>query len=268
MRNDVFTRRNELIGKVQVGELTPSDAEDLAEAEELGPFATTPSTERFDPMSLDGWTLPMTLAWIGWRTSKQVRQYWNDYRDACVDWRFQSSRVGLDGEVTEGHFLERRSRATVQSLRFDVLMDLGFDDPPFLRKSIDDASNELWAMLTIGAISATGFDLSTGERVAIPPAAWHDLKIVESEGRDALAAREGFPANRFDRVLVNGAQVRQLWLPQFDRAGVEPPLLAPEGDVFTPLSRVAHWIATLGGEKTAPSITTHGVMPTAFCLAR
>jgi hypothetical protein len=43
----------------------------------------------------------------------KVRQWWDAYRTECWDWHFRQWRIGPDGSIYEGHFLEQRSRATL-----------------------------------------------------------------------------------------------------------------------------------------------------------
>jgi hypothetical protein len=108
-----FTLRDRLIDEVKHGLLTPEQAEAEAVQRGLGPLATTPDLDNFDPMSEAHWTLTMAAAWIAFRTTEAVREWWDKYRDECQVWRFQPWRLGLDGPVKEGHFLERRPRATL-----------------------------------------------------------------------------------------------------------------------------------------------------------
>jgi hypothetical protein len=108
--------RDDLITMVQRGEMTPDDAE--AEAKRLGldPLAAEPDPNDYDPMREPFWTLPMAVAWIAYRTQDAVRNWWNEYRKECWDWHFREWRVGPDGPVHQGHFLERRLKPTLALL--------------------------------------------------------------------------------------------------------------------------------------------------------
>ena len=60
----------------------------------------------------------MTVAWIAWRSPDKVREFWDPYRSKCLDWHFKEWRVGPDGPVHAGHFLEERRPATLSLLSF------------------------------------------------------------------------------------------------------------------------------------------------------
>jgi hypothetical protein len=96
---DLFELRNQLIGKVERGELTPEAAE--LEAARLGPQALQyrPDPEKFNPLKEPHWTLPMAVAWIASRSLADVREWWDKYRALCWDWRFRRSRFGFDGPI-------------------------------------------------------------------------------------------------------------------------------------------------------------------------
>src|SRR5688500_2493305 len=98
--------RDELFDAVHYGRMTPDKAE--AEAKRLGlePLAPQPDPADFNPMGEVWWTLSMTVAWIAWRWHEEVLNVWDDYRLKCSDWHFREWRVGFEGPVHKGHFLE------------------------------------------------------------------------------------------------------------------------------------------------------------------
>lgn len=150
-------RRDEIIDDVAYGRLTPEAAE--AEAARLGlePFERTPDPAEFDPMAEVNWTLPMAMAWIAQRTPEAVRDAWDKYAGKCWFWRWRQWRVGPDGPINEGWFLEQRSTPTSTGLELlevlSRLEDEGGQAPLMTAKEARDA---LWDALGAGMLPATG----------------------------------------------------------------------------------------------------------------
>src|SRR5262249_26229197 len=65
--------RDELAEAVQYGRISPQEADDKLKLLGLPPLAPQPNPADYDPMREVWWTLPMTVAWIAWRTSADVR---------------------------------------------------------------------------------------------------------------------------------------------------------------------------------------------------
>jgi hypothetical protein len=105
--------RDDLIDDVRYGRISPAQAE--AEAMRLGyePFAVTPDPKKFDPMREEWWTPVMALTWIAKRDSQAVREVFDPYRVECFDWHFREWRIGPDGPVNKGWFLDQRKPATI-----------------------------------------------------------------------------------------------------------------------------------------------------------
>ena len=168
---------------VQHGEMTPADAESEAKRLGLGPFASEPDPNDYSPMREPFWTLPMTVAWIAYRTEDAVRNWWDEYRKECF-WYFQEWRVGPDGPVYQGHFLKRRSNATLVRLQMaDAKRDVAHP------MSVAEAIDVLWQALRSGDLDASGIDEDTGQRVPIPAQQWHDLTWFEERDRDVIRAK-------------------------------------------------------------------------------
>jgi hypothetical protein len=81
--------RDELAEALQYGRMKPEEAE--AKLKELGlpPLAPQPDPANLNPMREVWWTLPMTVAWIAWRTSEDVRDVWDEYRREQTVWLFE-----------------------------------------------------------------------------------------------------------------------------------------------------------------------------------
>src|SRR5262245_20915646 len=139
--------RDDLIHKVRYGELTPDAAEAEAARIGLAKLAVTPDPAQFDPFKETWWTLPMAVAWIAWRSPREVRECWDPYRSECLDWHFKKWRVGFDGPAHAGHFLERRRPATLSWLSSAERYDSVRRTLPNGAISIKEAKAKLWAAL-------------------------------------------------------------------------------------------------------------------------
>jgi hypothetical protein len=233
--------RQRLLLEVRRGALTPDKAE--AEANRLGirPLLDRSDPEVFDPMREDRWTLTMTIAWIVWRTPEAVREHWPAFVIGCERWR----------EVMEGRDVVGYEPAPVP-MPWWPLLALSRNYPrertrktPWRPRSPQDAREELWKALEQRDVEADGIDLDTKRRVDIPATAWKALHLYpELEWdivREDQLSRSGYEDLRFP--------VRQVIDAWPDRALCEtlPPLIAPDGPGYMPLSAATQWIATKGG---------------------
>jgi hypothetical protein len=200
-------------------------------------------------MQESGWTLPMTVAWIMWRNPEAVLSYFDLYRTACHDWHFRKWRIGFDGPIFEGHFLEPRSPATLIRLSLEHLFSAAEDrnERPILRFA--EARQMLWKALQENSLQATGVPDDRSQRVKIPDLEWHDLQLAEENGRDAL--RTGLLSSKgYTNILISRASVVSVWPARqsFDAEPQLPSPIAPEGAGHFPLYCAAQWIATCGGK--------------------
>src|SRR5262245_22120899 len=239
--------RDSMIDKVRYGELTPDQAEAEAARLGIGKLAAKPDVSKFDPMKEPWWTLPMAVAWIAWRSPSAVREWWDPYRSECWNWHFKEWRVGVDGPVHAGHFLERRRPATLSGLSSAECYDSAHGLLPSGAISVKDAKAKLSATLGDNAFQATGISTDTGERVVIPDYAWRDLIDVEERGKDVLRVRLG--RRGYDEIALRRQNIMAIWQPHRleERELRLPPLVKPEGPGYMPLYCAAQWIATQGG---------------------
>jgi hypothetical protein len=236
--------RDDLITSVQRGETTPADAEAEANRLGLGPFESEPDPNSYEPFREPFWTLPMAVAWIAYRIPDAVRNWWEDYRKECWDWHFREWRVGPDGPVHQGHFLEQRSKATLVRLQ---MVDAMRDQAGLM--SIAEAIDALRLAIRSGHLEATGINEDTGRRVTIPALQWHDLTWFEEKGRDVIRAKPG-PANNtacYGGVILPMEAVRGRWPATLMPGLTLPELMKPEGGGYMPLYCAAQWIATNAG---------------------
>src|SRR5262245_50318812 len=107
----------------------------------------------------------MTIAWIAWRSPDKVREFWDSYRLESWEWRFREWRVGPDGPVYAGHFLEQKKPATLSFLLFDEKYESAKASLPSGAISINEAKSKLWDALANHFFEATGISTETGERI-------------------------------------------------------------------------------------------------------
>lgn len=234
--------RDDLITLVQRGQMGPADAECKAKRLGLSPLASEPDPNDYDPMREPFWTLPMTVAWIAYRTQDAVRKWWDDYRKECRDWHFRIWRVP-GGPIFEGHFLEQRSSATLVRLQMMEVLDVkGL-------MSVERAIDALWLAIQNGSVEVTGIDEDSSRRVSIPAEQWHDLTWCEERGRDVIRAmpKPGGTNARYGYVLMRAETLRERWRAGLLTRATLPELMRPEGGGYMPLYCAAQWIATEGG---------------------
>jgi hypothetical protein len=245
-----FEPHKKLLDKVRHGKLTPAKVE--AEAVRLGlsPLATCPDANQFDPMGEFQWSLPMTVAWIVRRSPDGVREYWDAYRQECLDWKGGEWREGLDGPVSEGCFLEQRGPATLFQLYLSESYRM--EDKSALKPlmSVDDAQHALCQALEEGHLQATGISARTGGRTPIPAHEWRDLENIEERGKDVVRVRKrgSLPSGGYEDVALPRKAVMALWGEKLGQPEIRlPETERPSGPGYMPLSSAAQWIATAGG---------------------
>ncbi len=240
-----------LIEEVRYGRMTPEEAE--AEATRLGlpRMAAVPDPASYNPMGETWWTLVMAIAWISWRSPTQVCQFWDDYRRECWDWHFREWRIGPDGPVHAGHFLEQREPATYSRLSLAGRHDEVHSLVPENWIAVADAKARLWKALGENVMQATGIDRQRGERTVIPEHGWRDLEIFQEDKRTVLFVRKeaAFGVGGYHDVVVRRQAVMSTWPPDRGERFSEklPETAKPEGPGYMPLYCAAHWIATQGG---------------------
>jgi len=242
--------RDDLIDNARYGRMTSEQAEAEAARLNLGPLARKPSDDAFDPMGEAWWTLAMTVAWIVWRSPRLVRAYWSAFRSECWDWHQHDWRVGPDGPVHAGYFLEQRRLPNLAGLHIHETYDAVHGSTPVALISVVQAEKELWDALREGLLEGIGADISSGQRSVIPAIRWRELKAVVERDRDVLRpTRKGSTAHAgYDEVEFRRQAVMRLW-PPHRRDALDPqlaPPTAPEGPGYMPLFCAAHWIATRG----------------------
>jgi len=240
--------QEELLQRVLEGAITPLAAEQEADRLGIGPLVRRPEPALYDPMSEAWWTLPMTIAWIVWRTPQAVREQWDAYRLDCSWWVATDWTRGPDSPVFEGFTVQPMPTACwpLLALREDYPRDRTLS-APYRPRSPREAKDELWDVLGDGAIEAEAVDLTTRERLTIPTRAWKDLEIYTELWLDQLRwdlrSRKGF-----EDVQIRSSSVMDVWPARMSPEEF-PPLVEPGGSGFMPLSAAAQWITSSGGTR-------------------
>ena len=178
--------RDDLFEEVKYGRMTPGEAE--AEAARLGlaPLAAVPDPQKFDPMAEPWWTLPMTVAWIVWRDDREVLENYDPYRLEWFDWSYRAWRIGFEGAIHEGYFLEQRTPATLPRLALSIHFDTVPGQSRENLVTFGEAEKSLWNALQDSQLQATGIPTDGEKRVPIPDFEWRDLKAFEEGERDVV----------------------------------------------------------------------------------
>lgn len=181
------SERDIIIDKVKYGELTPDQAAQEADRLGLEPFEFYPNPADFEPTKEPTWSLPMTLAWIMWRTPDAVREMWTAYRQNC--WRFIPRTWQVPGgKVYEGHWHENKAQAELLDL---AIMTAQHPTP---RGAPDDYSTAFQLLSTeaqLGSWMATGIPKDGGHRREILPFEWVDFQLCEQFHRLGIRMKRG-----------------------------------------------------------------------------
>ena len=244
--------RDAIAEAVQYGRMTPSEAE--AKLRELGlpPLAPDPDPSHFDPMGDRWWTLPMTIAWIAWRSVEEVIRASDAFRSQVSCWE---QRRWTDGtSIYDGFFLRSGAPANLRHLSIKESSHQTHATLPKDAISITAAEALLWKALRANGIEAWGINSKTGERVRIPDGEWDDLEVQIEGDRDVVRFRKrrGRAEAGYDDIKFSRVSIVALWPP---RRSVEPAIGLPEtvtpfGPGYMPLYCAAQWIATRGGTAT------------------
>ena len=192
--------RDEILRRVQEGELTRSEAEAEARKAGVGPLATEGPVADFDPRAEIFWTLAMALAWGIWRDRTKVREYWNDYRRQCWVW------MPPDSQLQKGWSLHRPRYVSLH----DVWHDASGSGEAKPRAT--QMQDELWKALSSGQITATGIPAGQEARLSVPAYEWIDLSPLDwIPGHEEGIFSHSGDAVRYESVRVARKDIIALW---------------------------------------------------------
>lgn len=193
----------------ELGEIGPEEAEKEAELIGAGPLADGPSYSDGHPETELYWTLPMTLAWLIWRTPEKVSEYSNEFRFRRRIWVEHSPMIPgqlWHDPTRRGWRLQRQTPVSFEDAGAAGKRDFGDE-------RITELRNDLWRRLQQGALAANGVpaDRPKSDRVQIPKAAWIDLSpIYQCPGHeDGVCSHLG--ELRYDDVRIESAALSELW---------------------------------------------------------
>jgi hypothetical protein len=168
---------------VELGEMTPDEAENWAAHEGIPPIAGRPDPSIFDPMTQRSWTPLQVVAWIAYLDADKVRDASNEFRDEWYTWR----------EVAESdiELVQSKKVARLEYVPDPSFFELVAEDAAAMR-----AANELLTRLLSGDVSAAGLPLGpvtasglmgcVGSRGDVPAVKWHDLQFDPDNADVAL----------------------------------------------------------------------------------
>jgi hypothetical protein len=242
--------RDKLIDRVRRGQMTPEEAEAEAARQEFGPIATKPNPIDFDPDKMSWWSLPMSLAWIAWRTAASVKENCAEFREDWLEWFPGSWNVPIEG----GQRFERIDGYELRSLRGSNLFRLTMSEvymreedelPSTAQLTTAEAEKELLNALAAGALVAIAKDRN-GNVVDIPQREWPYLELFIENDQDVLkhdALREAV----FTEIKLKRADIQRLWAEFLIEAQMIEPMTRAGTAGYVPLCATIHWIMTDGG---------------------
>lgn len=159
--------------------------------------------DRFDPLKVSDWSLPMTLMWIIWRDVDRVRS-----QDESYDWHLRNANR-LKG-VADGWDLPPTKLKPLHA----ILRETENSDLPqnFLIRG-PAAQADLWLKLGSGKLVATGKAAQSSERQPIPETSWQDFDAFDPGlGWPLDAIGSGYERRlSFNEVTVPAETVINLW---------------------------------------------------------
>lgn len=207
--------RERLLVLAEHGEITGKQAEAIAAAHGLEPFAGKPELPRFDPKLKSHWSILMVVAWIAWRNFELVREQDPEFCAACFHWvgRARKVRLQSDSEPVQRtvYSLEARRSLTVSrlALRDELLRDPANGSFPAVMR-IPEAMVALWQALSDVDPVAVGFDAHGGV-VEIPSREWPYLRLHAEEDREVLIYGTANKPEPFTAVTLRQSDVLRLW---------------------------------------------------------
>jgi hypothetical protein len=191
---DRWSARAALIGRVERGEISPSEAETEALDQGISPLLPRPdpADPQYDPMQIPAWSLLMATAWVAFRDVAVVRSSWNLYVTAQWQWVPQAPSVPSSilpppatsttpQPLRRPHTMARRRPSNLHSFSSSIWND-DFHGTRWEGASVTDAYRLLVQAMARGDIATQGRDLRVGvlaDVAQIPAGNWTVLKLGE-----------------------------------------------------------------------------------------
>jgi hypothetical protein len=216
------TSRSSIYARFRLGEITQEEAEAEAQAAGIGTLECHPNPADFDPMAEPRWTLPMTLAWIIYRSVDSVRALMDSFQAATRIW-LQKDYVSENGQTEKKLDLVSPRRKSP----FDVINEaVRADDSSAQALSGIAARDDLLRKLKSGELQAFGIGRGESMHTPISPITWETITTFFLDEPRIQASDIGtfLEENaRFQEVRVESSKVRELWpkLPSSSKAATD-----------------------------------------------
>jgi hypothetical protein len=188
---------DEITEALQYGRITPVEADARLRDLGLAPLFPEPDPAHFDAKREAHWTLPMSIAWIAWRSHTEVAKVSERFREKCFFWEQKTWQVGVDGPTYTGWFSKWSGPANLLFLMTTEDSRRAHGTLPQGALSIVTARDALWNALERGVLQGTGVSVSSGERMVILDYEWRKLvNVVEGGGTMSLFAASADQSSR------------------------------------------------------------------------
>jgi hypothetical protein len=201
--------RRAILQRYRRGEINRHQADAEARAHGFDSMECHPDRSEYDPLKKGLWTLPMTVAWIIYRSSDPVRELMEEYRAPCLVWRGTGQFALRDGKMEEVLGLLAPIRLSV----YEVMKASEQRVASALAKTGRLACDELWEGLRSRTPGAEG--VKSGERThaPIPDSSWETLTWIRPETSipDDAVAYPGDTTAAYREVRVRSNEVIARW---------------------------------------------------------
>ncbi len=223
--SDAEAQTEEVLSRVERGELTTDAAEGWAKERRRPPFTGRPDPSTFDPRSSLRWTPLQAVAWIAYRDDEEVRNVSTEFRQHWFVWLPGPSPVsasylllllgaGMTPESLDGSHIEQLPPASFETFcdpKQRVAGGLAAQEEQSSSgdkgSKADQARDELWSALNKREIRATGFIDGRRQRSVIPAIEWNDLEFAP-HAPDVVCNRHGLT---YKDVRIKSDEILTRW---------------------------------------------------------
>lgn len=247
--------RRDLLEHVLHGDVSPEELEREAIELGLGGFSGYPNPNAFPVMEEDVWSIDMALAWIIWRATEKVVEYWPRYRAACWGWEAvhqltPKAEGGRLLSVSGYRLVQFPQRSILSGNPLHGMLICNQQNAPRADEKLDRVAAEkaMRRALIDSQLVASAMDCETNKIVDIPAREWPRIQYSTSEGTELFIP----PADFFEPedveplyrdVTILRKDVLRLW-PQSGTDFLSPQV---ETQPSAPVNEKAYrtWLATL-----------------------